>query len=60
MSDLFSKIQEDLDDYLQLCKKYSVEPEMFIDDWGSKRVQCYGEHASMLRKRDREERKNLR
>ena len=49
-----------MDDYLQLCKKYSVEPEMFIDDWGSKRVQCYGEHASMLRKRDHEERKNLR
>lgn len=50
MGDIFSAIYDDIDEYLDLCKHFNVEPER-----GANGPSPYGEHARQLKNRfDRE------
>jgi hypothetical protein len=50
MSNILKAISEDIEEYIYLCKKYG-EKVQYVD-YGE---DCYGEHASKLKQRQREE-----
>lgn len=52
MSDIMSAIAHDIEMYELRCKKYNEEVQYNRDYYGNMLVNCYGEHAEKLRKKD--------
>lgn len=53
MSNLYSRIADDEERYLSLCKKFNEEPiYIYNSTLGGKIVDCYGAHADELEKRN--------
>jgi len=53
MSDIISAIRDDINEYVELCEKYNVEPKTSRDNWGNMLIDCYGKHATKLKERAR-------
>jgi predicted adenylyl cyclase CyaB len=53
MSDILKAIHDDMESYLALCGRYGENP---VYDRSGLDLDCYGEHAKKLEKRDLEER----
>lgn len=54
MSDLMSRIMDDIEDYRYLCKKFNCEVQYTRDYYGHLTEDCYGEHAKELEAKNRE------
>lgn len=55
MGDILSKIQDDINEYESLCRKYEEEVVYSQTRWGDKCQDCYGKHAMKLQERKRKE-----
>ena len=55
MGNIFGAINDDLDEYCQLCKKYNETPHYKPDARGNLIVDCYSEHARRLKDRQHQE-----
>lgn len=55
MGNLLSAINDDINEYEQLCRKYGEEVQTEYDVYGIRTPACYGTHASELKQRFREE-----
>jgi hypothetical protein len=53
MSNIISAIQDDMDEYEDLCREYGETPIRTPDRWGNMLVDCYGKHAQDLKRRAR-------
>lgn len=51
MTDIASAVNDDIKEYMALCKKYNESVLYSEDGW----PDCYGEHARKLQDRRREE-----
>lgn len=58
MTDIMSKIADDLEEYQSLCKKYGEKVQTTQDRWGKSSPDCYGKHAQKLYDRMLAEQKN--
>jgi hypothetical protein len=52
MGSINSAIDNDMDDYLYLCKKFNEKPQYSLDAYGNNLLDCYGKHATDLKKRN--------
>lgn len=52
MSDIMSAISYDIEIYEDLCERFNEEVQYSRDYYGNMLVDCYGEHAEKLRKKD--------
>lgn len=58
MSDIISAINDDMEEYESLCKRYGEKPRYSPDSRGYPLLDCYGKHAEALKeKRDQEREK---
>lgn len=48
MSDIISKIHDDMEEYERLCQDNGVEPKYTRDAYGNLILDCYGSHAKQL------------
>lgn len=48
---ILERIQDDVDDYLRLCKRYGERPETSRDGSGGLSANPYGAHAKALEAR---------
>jgi hypothetical protein len=55
MGNILSVIQDDINEYEYLCRKYKEEVQTKFDAYGNRTPDCYGDHALALNKRFREE-----
>ena len=55
MTDIMSKIADDIHEYEALCRKYGEEVVYTQTRWGDKCADCYGKHADKLQERKRKE-----
>ena len=46
-----AKIQDDINDYLYLCKYFDKKPKYTKDFYNNEVVDCYGKHADKLKKK---------
>lgn len=53
MTDIRSRIEDDVDDYLERCRRAGEEPQYTKTFQGCEVPDCYGEHAKELEWRDR-------
>lgn len=44
-----------MEDYENLCKKYKEDPQYSRDAYGNSLLDCYGNHAKILQKRQIDE-----
>ena len=51
MTDIFSRISDDIDEYLDLCKEFHEQPKYRPTAQGTQLPDCYGEHADQLKSR---------
>lgn len=58
MTDIMGKIQDDINEYEALCRKYGEEVVYTQTRWGDKCADCYGKHAQALLERRRKEFQN--
>lgn len=58
MTSICGAIQDDIDEYIFLCKKYKEEVIYVEDAYGKSFPDCYSIHASKLIDRHREDIKN--
>lgn len=54
MSSLWDRVRHDEQEYLELCRKYKEEPEMFTTSEGNHGCNPYGQHAYALWAREKE------
>lgn len=52
MSDSMAAIQRDIDEYERLCERYHEEVRYRPNVYGGYCVDCYGEHAKILKDRE--------
>jgi len=52
MGSINSAISDDMDDYKDLCKKFNEKPQYTPDHYGNMLLDCYGQHANELKKRN--------
>ncbi len=53
MSNSLKAIDDDVEDYLYLCKKYKEKPETTLTPGGQEWADPYGNHAAKLRAKER-------
>lgn len=58
MSNIISAIQDDMDEYEELCNRYNEEPLYTLNKYGYQMLDCYSVHARDLISRSRKERKD--
>lgn len=60
MGDILSAINDDMDRYAALCKRFGEEPQYEPDFYGNRLLDCYGEHSKKLELRLRKEQRNVK
>ena len=53
MGSIISAIHDDMEDYERLCEKYGEKPRVKPDAYGNRLLDCYGAHATELKRRQR-------
>lgn len=51
MSDILSAIQDDINEYENLCRRYNEQVQTKLTAFGDRSPDCYGEHAQELKQR---------
>lgn len=51
MTDIISAIADDIEEYIDLCKKFGEKVQYKRDAYDNLIEDCYGEHAEKLRQR---------
>lgn len=55
MGDILGAIQDDINEYEALCRKYGEKVLTNTNRWGVTSPDCYGKHADALQARKRKE-----
>lgn len=55
MGSVISAIHDDMEEYEDLCRKYGETPHRSPDAYGNLLVDCYGQHARLLKQRQQAE-----
>jgi hypothetical protein len=53
LSNIISKIHEDMDDYAEYCKILGKTPKYGQDVYGNKMLACYSKHATKMKRKVR-------